>query len=635
MKYEVFISYRRTASETATLIAEKLRSFGYRVFLDVETLNSGKFNEQLLDEIAQCKDFVVVLPENALDRCVEEDDWVRREVCCAMEHGKNIIPVMLRNFSWPSPMPEGMEELQNYQAVTAGSHEYFDLAMQRLAGYLKSRPRTKYHTALIRSSIIVSAIVFCLLAAFFVFRKLSTPVCTDAANSLTSEMEVVNQLAGISHDLEKDWETYFLQLASARMPQRVLDLQSDMLSRLDYCKEQVQNLQSGIPAFDFTYSDYKAFLLALHGIQTAELLASESFVRSMFEDLNGNIDFARDIVETMDYESILTKTAVDIQFDTYQCSSDLFYYGYMELMSYMPSKSLTSYETLSPKWTYISHAVSLSLKPEEYQRLQQLEINRIEQILESAKSASDAASAELDALAQRLDEMVAQLQDSTHPDEMSDLFQAELNARTEKLNADREYVALRKQELAELDRKYEASYNQLLAQCQLNEDDDPNYMWGKIVHWGRSLGTLVASRRAAEEQGVYSTSAVTPARALAEMNSLLSCYQTYNPESAVFIPSVKAFYQAVTAGRYPLKGVLIFGFKNDAVHPLYKAGDIVIERNGASVTNYSELTAAAKLTDGGGTVKFLRLEDGKLREHFEPVPKSDVLVGYMELTEGE
>lgn len=197
------------------------------------------------------------------------------------------------------------------------------------------------------------------------------------------------------------------------------------------------------------------------------------------------------------------------------------------------------------------------------------------------------------------------------------------------------YVTLRKQELAELDRKYEASYNQLLAKCQLNEDDDPNYMWGKIVRWGRSLGMLVVSRRAAEEQGVYLTSAVTPERALAEMNSLLSCYQTYNPESAAFIPSVKAFYQAVTAGRYPLKGVLIFGFKNDAVHPLYKAGDIVIERNGASVTNYSELTAAAKLTDGGGTVKFLRLEDGKLREHFEPVPKSDVLVGYMELTEGE
>ena len=56
-KYDIFISYRRTAYDTANLIAEKLRHAGYNVFFDVDTLTAGKFNEQLLEVIGNCKDF--------------------------------------------------------------------------------------------------------------------------------------------------------------------------------------------------------------------------------------------------------------------------------------------------------------------------------------------------------------------------------------------------------------------------------------------------------------------------------------------------------------------------------------------------------------------------------------------------
>ena len=107
--YDVFISYRRSSSESAQLIATHLRAAGYRVFIDVENLRSGKFNEQLYGVIDQCKDFLVILPENALDRCKDPEDWVRKEVIHAMKKGKNIIPVMLSGFSWPDPMPDGME----------------------------------------------------------------------------------------------------------------------------------------------------------------------------------------------------------------------------------------------------------------------------------------------------------------------------------------------------------------------------------------------------------------------------------------------------------------------------------------------------------------------------------------------
>lgn len=134
-RYDVFISYRRDSYESANLIATRLKSAGYSVFFDLETMRPGKFNVQLYSVIEGCQDFVLVLPENALDRCSDDEDWVRKEVLHAMKHKKNIIPVMLNGFVWPKPMPEGMEELCNYQALKAGAIEYFDMSMERLASY--------------------------------------------------------------------------------------------------------------------------------------------------------------------------------------------------------------------------------------------------------------------------------------------------------------------------------------------------------------------------------------------------------------------------------------------------------------------------------------------------------------------
>lgn len=118
-KYDIFISYRRTAYDTANLIAVKLRHAGYKVFFDVDTLTTGKFNEQLLEVIKGCKDFILVLPENAFDRCDDTEDWVRRETMCALENHKNILPVMLDGFSWPKEMSQGLEKLSSYQAIAA------------------------------------------------------------------------------------------------------------------------------------------------------------------------------------------------------------------------------------------------------------------------------------------------------------------------------------------------------------------------------------------------------------------------------------------------------------------------------------------------------------------------------------
>lgn len=137
--YDVFISYRRDGGDTlAQLIYDRLTERGYRVFLDIESLRSGKFNEKLLEVISQCRDLVVILPPGALERCREEGDWLYLELSHALGEGKNIVPVMMKGFAWPEDMPAGLEELKHFNGIQ-DSKDYFDAVIDKMTALLQSR----------------------------------------------------------------------------------------------------------------------------------------------------------------------------------------------------------------------------------------------------------------------------------------------------------------------------------------------------------------------------------------------------------------------------------------------------------------------------------------------------------------
>ena len=72
MRYQIFISYRREGGEFfVKILHDELTRRGYRVFYDLESMESGAFDAQLYKIIDECEDFILVLPAHALDRCVE------------------------------------------------------------------------------------------------------------------------------------------------------------------------------------------------------------------------------------------------------------------------------------------------------------------------------------------------------------------------------------------------------------------------------------------------------------------------------------------------------------------------------------------------------------------------------------
>lgn len=94
-KYDVFISYRRDGGgkELARILDAELERLHYRSFLDFNELKTSTFGPQIISAIDSAPVFLFILSEGALDRCANEDDWVRKEIMYAISKGKHIVPV--------------------------------------------------------------------------------------------------------------------------------------------------------------------------------------------------------------------------------------------------------------------------------------------------------------------------------------------------------------------------------------------------------------------------------------------------------------------------------------------------------------------------------------------------------------
>ena len=130
--YDIFISYRRDGGfEMARLLYDRLQDMGLNVFFDLEELRSGKFNVKLFSAIDESSNFLLVLPQGSLDRCKNDDDWLRIEIEYAVSKRKNIVPLMMKGFEWPENLPETLKSLHLYNAVQM-SREYFQASIDRI-----------------------------------------------------------------------------------------------------------------------------------------------------------------------------------------------------------------------------------------------------------------------------------------------------------------------------------------------------------------------------------------------------------------------------------------------------------------------------------------------------------------------
>jgi len=205
-KFEIFISYRRKGGyNTAKLIYDRLRLDGYSVSFDIDTLVNGNFDVELEQRVKDCKDFLLVLSPGIFDRFLESDpdydadnDWVRREIKCAIDEKKNIIPLQLEDFIFPKKLPDNVKDLVKEIARKNAldlNHRYFEAAYEKMKTFMISKPRW-----MVRHGVkIIAALSFTFLA---IASFLCFAIIGDAKQGESKAKQLADSIANVAR--EKD-----------------------------------------------------------------------------------------------------------------------------------------------------------------------------------------------------------------------------------------------------------------------------------------------------------------------------------------------------------------------------------------------------------------------------------------------
>jgi len=138
-KYDVFISYRRSSTETARNLEQALVLRGLKVFFDMEELDDGKFNEKLYDAIDQSRNAIFLMTKGALDSCTREGDWVRNELERILKQGINLILVHPSGveLTFPDGLPPSLSGIRYIEATELHLGKMFSDSVTRIVKRLK------------------------------------------------------------------------------------------------------------------------------------------------------------------------------------------------------------------------------------------------------------------------------------------------------------------------------------------------------------------------------------------------------------------------------------------------------------------------------------------------------------------
>lgn len=611
--YDIFISYRRSSFETANLIATKLTMSGYSVFFDLETLRSGKFNEKLLEVIDGCKDFILILPPNALDRCVDEEDWVRREVEYAIQKGKNIIPVMLRGFEWPeeSEMPPLMRELPNYNALSATDPNLFLDNIERLKNkFLLSRAGFSWRRY--KRLILFALLVVTLIAGYMLYKRYRN-ITTFSKYSKECSITMLNEFSKMNHNVSvaknvyERWET-FLSDASKYG-------QKDASNNLKKTIENYRGTLKKPTPIDYTEEAQSSFVR--NGVSMADANAFNQLTVMMFDEVNNYFNVMQAMSEGYISDYITDNITAGFQF--LEISLQVDYYG---LLSFYTSLHPDVYSDLEPFIPYLSmlSATPLRLTKEDYEQMQKTEMEKLERVVDEMGGGLREAQMDYEEQEYRL-----KLQEQA----VSQVAEQKIGSISQKKTD----IAKLKAELAEADKKLTDVYIGALEKFKLLPTDEVGIMWGKIMRIALLAETSMIAEtkdlqqyneliKEAKSKGVSTDAILPPYRTITykqkydDVDKWLLQYKEYNMATDAnvvrYIPAARSYFKKVKSGEQsPKEGVLIMAIEDNLAHPVYEVGDIIVSINGLRVHSDQEYIQY-KSVKSDNRVTILRLQNGEL-----------------------
>lgn len=577
-KYDIFISYRRDGGEyTAKILRDRLEELGYKVFFDVESLRSGDFNTRLYSVIDECKDFLLILSPNALDRCENQDDWVRCEVEHALQAKKNVIPIMLRGFSFPQTLPDSIEALRYKNGLEANT-QFFDAFIDRLRQFLLSKPpliRRVVQNTLFKRTLPV-LIAFLIAAAigvgisFAVGAWNKTFPRTAREKSVTSEivyltenhLQALNTMAGAVDSALSAAERYLVSGSSE---------ETAMRSTFELAYRTLENcgLDASAPTDGLLQ---RVSELAGTPFPAADVVAMHDTLILFQQDWVRDLTYIQWVVSP---DTFLTNTTRLSILDIYRTilEETLKEHAYQsnEFLLPITDRSALSefFNEALPLFTYIPlSATSWSTDKEALEADTDACINRENEMLRELSSLVGVAAVQSEAL-------------------RANLIQSYMTLGMSREEAE-QYVE------SQLQFQLETAFQDLLPA----EGDDEDTLWEKLAQ-------LVGDG--------YYDGALECAEALGQL------VDQSDPGTQAYLSALRVFLTGIAPVAGIDHGVMVVGWADpDEPSELYRIGDIIVLFNGAPCHTYEEYRAAKEaLTGSEYTVHIIRLNESGVPELVE------------------
>jgi hypothetical protein len=626
-EYDIFLSYRRQGGEaTAKIICDRLSDRGHKVFYDVEALRSGAFNTKLYSVIEECRDFIVILSPDSLDRCGNENDWVRLEIAHAIKTGKNVIPVFLRGFQFPQELPEDIVGLRYQNGLEANS-EFFDAFIARLCTFLLSKPpffqrirKNPWLKWIIPVSLVILAAVGLFLYAPDVFQGRNhlvqqaqngkTPaeatfpetreekfIAEETFDYIEKNLSMMDAVFGNIAAVYEECENYLINTDPVQYEKT--------MTAINEAYKELNNLNIS----SYALSDNLSRIIDTTPINRGDLVAVNGYGEALCESYASNLLFLKYVFkENAEVDKTTKKRILDIYGEMQESDVLSLVYGLNELLLPIGNPCLKDFKQtcLFPLENIpFGTQAWISNKSEEYEisritnanfAKQEKKQKELESLLGEEKYADMVMESELEQYAQE-----------------NGLSQNEIDAFLSELDGSGSFAEVQ-QKLDEATQELSELKNEAKTKFAPKDTDEPEILWGKML---RFL-TLKMYDEAAK---------------CAEMYQLKT--EKENPEAKAYVPAVIRFINQISFTGVDY-GVVICGYEpGKPKHAVYQTGDIVIAINGAKCLNYNDYMER-KPKNVDYTATLLRPDKNNMLKRVDvTVPAGQPKVQLMDLTEKE
>lgn len=607
-KYDVFLSYRRDGGDmTALYLYERLTHAGYRVAYDFETLLNGRWDDKILETVKSCKDLIVVLSPGALDRCIEwekanpnsigfdKNDWMRREVACALENKRNVVPVLLRDFAFPleENLPKDVRALP-FQNGIGASVEHRRDTLSRIRKMLISKPAWYHHPTAWIAGLVATVLVSISLGIwgipYFKSEK-PYPSTQEEIQELNEVVSVIARQAGA-----------YQEAAQARS-----NLVSKAYRAVQLSKPSV--LETELPAFRRTMADAIDKLAKARPPASAfdslrkspipiDVYASlfDSSAQELRDDLQSFpaiLSFYAGTDNPLPLEDRLD--CIDRKAKLVGLRAQWYALGIFELFQGVEPSALSEFKNLTPSFTAIPRLSQPWPADKEQLAIEQ---KTVDENLQKAliETVAQTGKLNLETAADRtaLENLLVQ----------SGISSNQASELTGKISV----LAAKQTDLAATEGMLAAKKDTLYAKFKPLPSDDSGILWSKALRF----------------HSVHMEDAALEALAfLAERDS-----PDFRPGAVRAMEAICKLGESVPFD----SGVMVSAYEPPAVsHAVFQPGDVIVARDGSFIRHVDVWKTAP-----GSTYRFWRLDDDGVFQPRESIlPPDQPRVGLVEIAETE